>query len=142
MGCKQRVAWLMLWGLDFLQAAAAPGGPGPQIAAFAGPGGLRARSALRPGSALCRRARVPGAPQPGPAPGATRGAPLPGAGARGSRTVACALVQGGEEQAQADREVAPPEFKDTIYAQSTAVGMVRHPGFARRARAAPRRSFV
>jgi hypothetical protein len=130
VGSMRRSAWVLLWGLHYLQAAAAPARPGAQLTAFAGPGAPQARCALRPGSALCGR----GAPPPAPRAPRGRAALLPGASSSRRRRVAtCALVQGGAEEAQADREVAPPEFKDTIYAQSTAVGMVRAAACVRRA---------
>jgi hypothetical protein len=108
-------AWLLLlWGLHYLQATAAPCRPGAQISAFAGPGAPRPRCALRPGSAVCGRVALPQRAQR---------VELAGAGARGNRAATCALVQGGAKEVQEDWVGPPPELKDTIYAQSTALGM-------------------
>jgi len=108
-------AWLLLlWGLHYLQATAAPCRPGARIYAFAGPGAPRPRCALRPGSAVCGRVALPQRAQR---------IELAGAGTRGNRAATCALVQGGAKEVQEDWVGPPPELKDTIYAQSTALGM-------------------
>ena len=59
----------------------------------------------------------------GACPGERRGLPLARAraqGIKGRRFAMSAVLQG---ELQDDREFSPPEFKDTIYAQSTAVGI-------------------
>jgi len=111
----RRFVALLLCGLHYLQATAAPCRPGARIAAFAGPSAPLPRCALRPGSAVCGRVVLPQRAQRVELAGV--------AGARGYRAATCALVQGGAKEMHEDWVGPPPELKDTIYAQSTALGM-------------------